>query len=185
MAYDYAYMEGYELQPTKRVALNIKAKPNKRSLNTREFKLGAQTMPTVESALHLGIIRTTSLKDMIKNVEENIKKARNAYGLFGGGYHGNNGLDPDTMSWIIGSLTSFNCSHSRIKCSIVSPSFSQSRHNVFSSFLYIFILLLWRMYAPVNNFNLIGSLWRSPLDLQLIFNIGCSFPFSKFSQLRY
>jgi hypothetical protein len=70
-----------------------------------------------------------------------------------------------------------NCSHSRIKCSIVSPSFSQSRHNVFSSFLYIFILLLWRMYAPVNNFNLIGSLWRSPLDLQLIFNIGCSFPF--------
>jgi hypothetical protein len=98
MAYDYAYMEGYELQPTKRVALNIKAKPNKRSLNTREFKLGAQTMPTVESALHLGIIRTTSLKDnMIKNVEENIKKARNAYGLFGGGYHGNNGLDPDTL----------------------------------------------------------------------------------------
>jgi hypothetical protein len=48
MAYDYAYMEGYELQPTKGVALNIKAKPNKRSLNTREFKLGAQTMPTVE-----------------------------------------------------------------------------------------------------------------------------------------
>jgi hypothetical protein len=76
MAYDYAYMEGYELQPTKSVALNIKAKPNKRSLNTREFKLGAQTMPTVESALHLGIIRTTSLKDnMIKNVEENIKKS--------------------------------------------------------------------------------------------------------------
>ena len=33
MAYDYAYMEGYELQPTKSVALNIKAKPNKRSLN--------------------------------------------------------------------------------------------------------------------------------------------------------
>jgi hypothetical protein len=56
-------------------------------------------MPTVESALHLGIIRTTSLKDnMIKNVEENIKKARrSAYGLFGGGYHGNNGLDPDTL----------------------------------------------------------------------------------------
>jgi hypothetical protein len=47
MAYDYAYMEGYELQPTKSVALNITAKPNKRSLNTREFKLGAQTMPTV------------------------------------------------------------------------------------------------------------------------------------------
>jgi hypothetical protein len=32
------------------------------------------------------------------NVEGNIKKARrSAYGLFGGGYHGNNGLDPDTL----------------------------------------------------------------------------------------
>ena len=52
---------------------------------------------------------------------------------------------------------------------------------------HIVILLLWRMYAPVNNCNLIGSLWRSPFDLQLIFNIpvGCSFPFSKFSQLGY
>jgi hypothetical protein len=77
-----------------------------------------------------------------------------------------------SISWIIGSLTSFNCSQSRIKCSIVSPSFSHSRHNAFGSFLYFFILLLWRMYAPVNNFNLIGSLWRSPFDLQLIFNIG-------------
>jgi hypothetical protein len=35
---------------------------------------------------------------MTINVEENIKKARrSAYGLFGGGYHGNNGLDPDTL----------------------------------------------------------------------------------------
>jgi hypothetical protein len=35
---------------------------------------------------------------MTINVEENIKKARrSAYGLFSGGYHGNNGLDPDTL----------------------------------------------------------------------------------------
>ena len=35
---------------------------------------------------------------MTINVEENIKKARrSAYGLFGGGYHGNNGLDTDTF----------------------------------------------------------------------------------------
>jgi hypothetical protein len=35
---------------------------------------------------------------MTINVEENIKKARrSAYGLFGGAYHGNNGLDPDTL----------------------------------------------------------------------------------------
>ena len=56
-------------------------------------------MPTVELAVHMDIIRTTSLtENMTVNVEENIKKARrSAYGLFGGGYHGNNGLDPDTL----------------------------------------------------------------------------------------
>jgi hypothetical protein len=81
------------------VALNIKAKSKKKSLNVKNYKLGAKTMPTVESAVHLGIIRTTSLaENMTINVEENIKKARrSAYGLLGGGYHGNNGLDPDTL----------------------------------------------------------------------------------------
>jgi hypothetical protein len=81
------------------VALKIKAKSKKKSLNVKNYKLGAKTMPTVESAVHLGIIRTTSLtENMSINVEENINKARrSAYGLFGGGYHGNNGLDPDTL----------------------------------------------------------------------------------------
>jgi hypothetical protein len=54
-------MEGYVLQPAKSVALNIKAKSKKKSLNVKNYKLGAKTMPTVESAVHLGIIRTTSL----------------------------------------------------------------------------------------------------------------------------
>ena len=36
--------------------------------------------------------------NMTVNVEENIKKSRrSAYGLFGGGFHGNNGLDPETL----------------------------------------------------------------------------------------
>lgn len=35
---------------------------------------------------------------MTINIEENIIEARKgAYGLFGAGYHGNNGLDPDTL----------------------------------------------------------------------------------------
>jgi hypothetical protein len=51
-------MEGYELQPAKSVALNSKAKPKKKSLNVKNYKLGAKTMPTIESAVHLGIIRT-------------------------------------------------------------------------------------------------------------------------------
>ena len=47
----------------------------------------------------LGIIRTNTLADnMTVNVEENIKKSRKSvYGLFGGGFHGNNGLDPETL----------------------------------------------------------------------------------------
>jgi hypothetical protein len=42
-------------------------------------------MPFVDSALHLGIIRTTSIRgNTTTNVDENIKKARrSAYGLLG------------------------------------------------------------------------------------------------------
>jgi hypothetical protein len=45
------------------VALNIKAKSKKKSLNVKNYKLGAKTMPTVESAVHLGINRTTLLTE--------------------------------------------------------------------------------------------------------------------------
>jgi hypothetical protein len=104
---DYAHMEGYELQPAKSLALNIKAESKKKSLNVKNYKLGAKTMPRVESAVHLGIIRTTSLTENITiNVEENIKKAsRSEHGLFGGGYHGHNGLDPDTLIHLFKTCT--------------------------------------------------------------------------------
>ncbi|CAG2195543.1 unnamed protein product [Mytilus edulis] len=100
MAHDFAYMEGYELQPKKSVALNLLSKTHKKN-NTNEciFNIGNNVMPNVKQALHLGIIRTTSMKENVAiNVEENIKKARrSAYGLFGGGFHGHNGLDPETL----------------------------------------------------------------------------------------
>ena len=50
-------------------------------------------------AVHLGIIRATSLRgNTTTNVDENIKKTRrSAYGLFSSGFHGYNGLDVDTM----------------------------------------------------------------------------------------
>jgi hypothetical protein len=58
-------------------------------------------MPSVESATHLGIIRTTSFikrKHMTANVEENKKKARrSAYSLLWGGFHGHNGFDVETI----------------------------------------------------------------------------------------
>ena len=78
MAYDYAYMEDYELQPTKSVVLNISHKQCKQEHNNLTFTIGPNKMPSVESATHgLGIIRITSLKgNMTANVEENIKKAR-------------------------------------------------------------------------------------------------------------
>ena len=75
MAYDYAYMKGYELQPTKSVVLNISHKQRKQESNNLTFTIGPNTMPSVESATHLGIIRTTSLKgNMTATVEENILK---------------------------------------------------------------------------------------------------------------
>ena len=99
MAYDYASMEGYQLQPTKSVIINVTPKRTVSVQNQLEFTLGTSKMPKVERSTHLGIIRTESLKNnMIVNVEENIKKARrSAYSLFGSGFHGYNGLDVDTM----------------------------------------------------------------------------------------
>lgn len=56
-------------------------------------------MPSVKQTTHLGIIRTTSLKEnILVNIEENVKKARrSAYGISAKGFHGYNGLDIDTM----------------------------------------------------------------------------------------
>jgi hypothetical protein len=100
MAYDYSYMEGYELQPTKSVVLSITHKQCKQEHNNSTFTLGPNKMPSVESATHLGIIRTTSLKgNMTANVKKIYKKkARiSAYSLLGGGFHGHNGFDVETI----------------------------------------------------------------------------------------
>ena len=72
-----------------------------------------------------------------------------------------------------------------MKCSLFSLSLLHSKQSIFASFLNIFIRLLWSMYEPVSSLSLVGSLWRSPFELQLIFNIGCSFPFSRLTQFKY
>ena len=90
-----------------------------------------------------------------------------------------------SISWSIGFLTSSNRSQSRMKCSIFSLSLLHSKQSIFASFLNIFIWLFWSMYEPVSSVSLVGSLWMSPFELQLIFNIGCSFPFSRLTQLKY
>jgi hypothetical protein len=90
-----------------------------------------------------------------------------------------------SISWSIGFLTSSNRSQSRMKRLIFSLSLLHSKQSIFDSFLNIFSRLLWSMYEPVSSLSLVGSLWRSPFELQLIFNIGCSFPFSRLTQLKY
>jgi hypothetical protein len=99
IAHEFATMEGYKLQPSKSVIINIQPNKRKQSMMDQEYILENNVMPNVKQAIHLGIIRTNTLADnMTVNVEENIKKSRrNAYGLFGGGFHGNNGLDPETL----------------------------------------------------------------------------------------
>lgn len=99
IAHEFATMEGYKLQPAKSVIINIQPNKRKQSMMDQEYILENNVMPNVKQAIHLGIIRTNTLADnMTVNVEENIKKSRrSAYGLFGGGFHGNNGLDPETL----------------------------------------------------------------------------------------
>lgn len=101
MSTDFAGMDGYRLQPQKSVSIQIKPKSAKMVSAPVEYTLalGRDQMPNVERVVNLGIIRTTSAVDNIReNVDENMKKARRkAYALFGCGFHGENGLDPETM----------------------------------------------------------------------------------------
>jgi hypothetical protein len=99
IAHEFATMEGYKLQPAKSVLINIQPNKRKQSMMNQEYILGNNVLHNVKQAVHLGIIRTNTLADnMTVNVEANIKKSRrSAYGLFGRGFHGNNGLDPATL----------------------------------------------------------------------------------------
>ena len=97
MATDFAFMEEYQLQPTKSIVMNVSSKKNQTYNSKSPLQVGSN-MPFVDNAVHLGIIRTTSLRGNTTNVDENIKKARrSAYGLFSSGFHGYNSLDVDTM----------------------------------------------------------------------------------------
>lgn len=60
-------------------------------------------MKKVHSSTHLGIIRSSSMRETREeNIEENIKKARRTvYSLMASGLHGHNGLDPETNLHLI------------------------------------------------------------------------------------
>ena len=100
MAFDFSLKQQYKLQPTKSVIIET----GKISAST-EYRMGNTEMKTVKSATHLGIQRSTSIKNTIEEtVNENIKKARRtAYSLLSAGLHGNNGLDPETSLHLLKS----------------------------------------------------------------------------------
>ena len=77
MALDFANLEGYELQPKKSIAIHIRGNNKQCQTTNEKLIMGNITMPEVEQATHLGIIRTTTMNHNIQtNVDENITKAR-------------------------------------------------------------------------------------------------------------
>ena len=95
MALDFAKCE---LQPKKSVAIHIRGNNKQCETANEKLNMGNITIPEVEQATHLGIIRTTMKHNIQTNVDENITKARrSAYSLVGCGFHGHNGLDPESL----------------------------------------------------------------------------------------
>lgn len=93
---NYSKNEGYTLQPAKSVILPIKS--NKTVDMGNEFwNINGNNMPVVTNTTHIGIHKCE--KDSARStVEENIKRARRTtYSLMGSGFHGKNGLDPETI----------------------------------------------------------------------------------------
>ena len=74
-----------ELQPKKSVAIHIRGNNKQCETTNEKLNMGNITMPELDQATHLGIIRITTMKHNIQtNVDENITKARrSAYSLFG------------------------------------------------------------------------------------------------------
>ena len=97
-AYHYSNLHRYLLQPQKSVILPIYWNIRCKMKTTYTWTLGQESMPIVNKAPHLGIIRSTSMENTEREtVTQNISKARKAsYGLMSAGFHGENGLDPVT-----------------------------------------------------------------------------------------
>jgi hypothetical protein len=99
----------FPILPKKSVAIHIRGNNKQCETTNEKLNMGNITMPEVEQATHLGIIRTTTMKHNIQtNVDENITKARrSAYSLFGCGFHGHSGLDPESLLHIYKTYTGF------------------------------------------------------------------------------
>jgi hypothetical protein len=98
---DFSKREGYLLQPTKSVVLQVKSKCKSMEINEGFWKLNDCNMPIVTQASRIGIQKSENCSTMT-TVTENIRKARRAlYSLMGTGLHGEDGLDPKTAMSMI------------------------------------------------------------------------------------
>jgi hypothetical protein len=103
---DFSKREGYLLQPTKSVVLQVKSKCKSMEINEGFWKLNDCNMPIVTQASHIGIQKSENCPTMT-TVTENIRKARRAlYSLMGTGLHGEDGIDPETAMSMIRAFIS-------------------------------------------------------------------------------
>ena len=95
-AVDYSWMERYLLQPAKSVILAFHQHCGRRVQETDiSILMGEGIMPVVKEAMHMGILRSEDSQESA--VAYNIYKARRTvYCLMSAGFHGHNGLDPET-----------------------------------------------------------------------------------------
>ena len=95
-AVDYSRMERYLLQPAKSVILAFHQHCGRLVQETDiSILMGEEVMPVVKEAMHMGILRSEDSQESA--VAYNIDKARRTvYSLMSAGFHGHNGLDPET-----------------------------------------------------------------------------------------
>ena len=94
---DYSIMERYLLQPVKSVivAMLKHCKDQAKLSEEINITMNGVRMPVVQEAMHMGILRSQDSQESA--VTHNIEKARRTvYSLMSAGFHGDNGLDPDT-----------------------------------------------------------------------------------------
>jgi endonuclease/exonuclease/phosphatase family metal-dependent hydrolase len=96
MCHSYSQYERFQLQPTKSMVLIYNSNIPINILQSQNiFHLGKDTIPVVEQATHLGIVRDINSAGINSTIKNNISKARKTlYSLMGTGMYGTNGLPP-------------------------------------------------------------------------------------------
>ena len=95
---DYSKIERYLLQPSKSVILAITNQCRKRDEDGNiNIVMNGERMPLVDETMHMGILCSDDSQLTAVEYTCKIDKARRTvYSLMSAGFHGENGLDPDT-----------------------------------------------------------------------------------------